>query len=75
MKQTFKVKMLTDSSQNDGFIDLYIEAESITGFYIPEKKADYDAINIIHDGGISTLLTEPHIKDYLYERFVVNCVK
>ena len=71
----FKLKLLTDSVDNNGFKDLYVQADSITGFYIPEKKKDYDCINIFHDGGISTILSEKHIQEYLTKNFVNNCIE
>lgn len=75
MSKTIKLQLLTDSNDNNGFCDIYLTTESITGFYIPEKKEDYEAINIVHDGGISTILSEKHVIDYLFDTFVVDCIK
>lgn len=75
MGKIFKLKLLTDATKNDGFIDLYVKADTITGFYIPEKNAEYDSINIFHDGGISTILQEKHITDYLNETFVQKSIE
>jgi hypothetical protein len=75
MGQTFKVKLLTNKTEDDGFTDLYIIGESISAFYIPEKKEDFNSINIFHDGGISTILQEPHIEKYLMDRFVKKSIE
>lgn len=75
MSKTIKLQLLTDSKDNNGFCDIYLTTASITGFYIPEKKEDYEAINIVHDGGISTILSEKHVIDYLDDTFVVDCIK
>ena len=75
----YKVKVYTDGEDDSAFKDLYIKAESITGFYIPENgenfPKDKQAINIFHDGGISTILQEEHITSYLMDKFVAECVE
>lgn len=75
MSKTIKCQLLTDSKENNGFSDLFLKTVSITGFYIPEKKEDYEAINIIHDGGISTILAERHVLDFIQTEFIDNCIK
>ena len=76
----YKVKVFTDGENDDNkFMDLYIKAESITGFYIPESgesfPEDKEAINIFHDGGVSTIMQEEHITSYLMDAFVAECVE
>ena len=75
MGQTFKVKLLTGETPKDRWTDFYIIGESISGFYIPGKEEEFDSINIFHDGGISTILQEKHITDYLLDRFVKKCIE
>jgi len=67
----FKAKLHTDS-EDEPFKDFYIKAESITGFYIPEdiEGREEKGINIFHEGGLSTIMQEKHITDYLYKTFV-----
>ena len=59
--------------QSGGFIDMWLDVETITGFYIPvrtEDNTEGEAINILHDGDMATILQENHIMEYLNERFV-----
>ena len=79
MGQTYKVKLFTSTEKGQEFTDFYIDVDDIKGCYKPDKAQgfpnDLDAINIFHGGGISTILNEKHIADYLFERFVRKCVE
>ena len=79
MNKTYKIQLFTSQEKGSEFTDLYIDIDSITGFYKANKAAgfpkDKEAINIFHDGGISTILDEKHIADALFEKFVKNCIE
>jgi len=79
MGQSYKVKLFTSKEKDQEFTDFYIDVDDITGCYKPDKAQGFpdeqEAINIFHGGGISTILNEKHIADYLFERFVKNCVE
>ena len=79
MGKTYKVKLFTSTEKDNEFTDFYIDVDDIKGCYNPDKAKgfpkDEEAINIFHGGGISTLLNEKHIADYLFDRFVKNCIE
>jgi hypothetical protein len=79
MGKSYKVKLFTSTEKGNEFTDFYVDADDIKGCYKPSKAQgfpdDMEAINIFHGGGISTILEEKHIGDYLYDRFVKNCVE
>lgn len=79
MGKKYKVKLFTSTEKGKEFTDFYIDVDDIKGFYNPDKAQGFpkekEAINIFHGGGISTILKEKHITDYLYENFVKECVE
>lgn len=76
----YKLKVWTqsESDKSTGFKDLYFNVDLITGFYIPDKSEedddDYLTINIIHTGGLMTIIQEDHIIKYLKEKFVDKAI-
>lgn len=79
MSKTYKVQLFTSEIKGEEFTDLYLDIDSITGCYKADKASGFpeekEAINIFHDGGISTILDEKHIADALFEKFVKNCIE
>ena len=79
MGKTYKVQIYTDTTDNTQFKDFYIDVDSITGCYAPDEDPEFPreegGINIFHEGGLTTILKEKHIGDYLYDRFVKDCVE
>lgn len=72
----FKLQIWLEGSEDEGekaqFRDFYFDASKITGFYIPNDDPEMDgvsAINVFFEGDFITIKQEPHILEYLYERF------
>tara|TARA_R100001480_G_scaffold25387_2_gene35704 strand:- start:296 stop:535 length:240 start_codon:yes stop_codon:yes gene_type:complete len=75
----YKCKIWTFSDK-DGvegeYKDLYLDVESINGFFIPENKDEDDlGINIFMNGDMVTIKQEPHITKYLTNKFVKTCIE
>tara|TARA_R110002167_G_scaffold331706_1_gene538364 strand:+ start:14715 stop:15137 length:423 start_codon:yes stop_codon:yes gene_type:complete len=85
----FKVKLWVsedpDAENPDAtiFKDMFLDVNQITGFYIPDREPDnidedgrpIDGITLFAGGGVISVKSEEHIKDYLYDNFVVKAKK
>lgn len=73
----YKLKVLyySDDSPESSLKDLYLNVESISGFYIIDKSSEDehiegDFVTLCHEGQWTTVLQQKHITDYLTENFV-----
>jgi len=74
---TYKLKLYAETEEDvTMWMELYLDVETITGFYIPLSDEDEEpSINIFIGDAPITIKQEDHIIDYLYNRFVINAVK
>ena len=74
---TYRLKLYAETDEDvTMWMELYLDVETITGFYIPLSDEDEEpSINIFIGDNPITIKQEDHIIDYLYNRFVINAVK
>ena len=74
---TYKLKLYAETEEDvTMWMELYLDVETIAGFYIPLSDEDEEpSINIFIGDAPITIKQEDHIIDYLYNRFVKNAVK
>ena len=74
---TYRLKLYAETEEDiTMWMDLYLDVETITGFYIPLSDEDEEpSINIFIGDNPITIKQEDHIIDYLYNRFAKNAVK
>ena len=69
---------MTCSEQGSSSLkDLYLDMDSISGFFIDEKDEEDshiegDFVTILHSGQWTVILQEKHIIEYLTAKFVYN---
>lgn len=67
-----KLKMLV-SDDNNIYLDWWLRADEIKGFYIPVDEhgnKDTTAINLMLSSETMTVINEPHIEKFLMDHFV-----
>lgn len=70
-KEVFKLKLLADDGSGEDWLDLYLDVNTIQGFFIPYKEDNEEpCLNIFVGGDIITILQEEHIKNWLVNNFV-----
>ena len=74
---TYRVKLYAETDEDvTMWMELYLDVEIITGFYIPLSDEDEEpSINIFIGDAPINIKQEDHIIDYLYNRFAKNAVK
>ena len=74
---TYRLKLYAETDEDvTMWMELYLDVETITGFYIPLSDEDEEpSINIFIGDSPITIKQEDHIIDYLYNRFAKNAVK
>ena len=75
----YKLKIWCEPEHEEPkFKDLYFDVSKITGWFIPDKRDDRveeNAINILFEGDMITVLQENHIVKYLTEKFVETAIE
>ena len=72
-----KLKIFIDHEGETILKDLYINADAITGFFVPDKLPEdegRDCVNLFYNGDMLTVLQEKKLINYLTENFVRQAV-
>lgn len=73
-RNPYKLKLWVSFNKDNRFIVLFLDMNSVTGFYIPDREGDDDVktINLLFGTGIMTVMQEPHLLKYLTDEFVIE---
>lgn len=70
----YKLKLWASFEKENRFITLFLDMNSVTGFYIPEKDRSSDdsskTINLLFGAEVMTVMQEPHLIKFLKETFI-----
>lgn len=70
----YKLKLWASFDKENRFINLFLDMNSITGFYIPEKDEESGdsskTINLLFGAEVITVMQEPHLIKFLEETFI-----
>lgn len=71
-RNTYKLKMWASINGDLRFIALFLDMNSVTGFYIPDREDDdgVETVNLLFGAEIITVKQEPHLIKFLRKAFI-----
>lgn len=74
----YKLKMWASFGNENRFITFFLDMNSVTGFYIPEKdeeSVEDSTINLLFGAEVITVMQEPHLIKFLEDTFTKEAQK
>lgn len=72
-RRPYRLQMWTQFENENRFIPLFLDMNTVTGFFIPEREEenqDRETINLLFGTEVITVKQEPHIIDFLRSTFI-----